>query len=253
MNKLLHIVNQPWTFTELNSLEINEQKLILIKINQYLESLNTEDRFIWATKYLPNQTILSSSFGIQSSVSLHLTTRYYPNIPIILIDTGYLFPETYQFIDRLTEKMQLNLHVFSPNQSAAWQEARYGKLWTQGIKGIKQYNAINKVEPMHRALRALKVKTWFSGLRRNQSDSRKNLPIITIQNGVFKFLPIVDWDSFQIRKYIEKYSLEYHPLSQQGYVSVGDVHTSKKWKPGMKEEETRFFGLQRECGLHIID
>ncbi|URJ27400.1 phosphoadenylyl-sulfate reductase [Candidatus Blochmanniella camponoti] len=253
MNKLLNVINHCWTFTELNALDVNEQKLILVKINRYLESLNTVDRFTWAIEYLPKQAILSSSFGIQSSVSLHLTTHYYPNIPIILIDTGYLFPETYRFIDRLTEKMQLNLHVFSPNQSAAWQEARYGKLWTQGVKGIQQYNAINKVEPMRRALRTLKVETWFAGLRRNQSDSRKKLPIITIQNGIFKFLPIVDWNSLQIHRYIEKHSLEYHPLWQQGYVSIGDVHTSRKWEPGMKEEDTRFFGLQRECGLHIIE
>ncbi|WP_331828388.1 phosphoadenylyl-sulfate reductase [Candidatus Blochmannia sp. SNP] len=253
MNKLLNIVNYCWTFTKFNSFNINEQKLILSKINQHLESLTTEDRFKWALEHLPNQAILSSSFGIQSPVSLHLTTYYYPNIPIILIDTGYLFPETYRFVDQLTEKMQLNLHVFSPNQSAAWQEARYGKLWEQGINGIKQYNNINKVEPMHRALKTLKVKTWFAGLRRNQSNSRKKLPIITVQNGIFKFLPIIDWDTSQIYRYMKTHSLEYHPLWKQGYVSIGDVHTSIKWKPGMKEEETRFFGLQRECGLHIID
>ncbi|URJ28019.1 phosphoadenylyl-sulfate reductase [Candidatus Blochmannia vicinus] len=253
MNKLLNIINYCWAFKKLNSFNINEQKLILNKINQHLESLTTEDRFKWAVEHLPSQAILSSSFGIQSSVSLHLTTYYYPNIPIILIDTGYLFPETYRFIDQLTEKMQLNLHVFSPKQSAAWQEARYGKLWEQGINGIKQYNNINKVEPMHRALKTLKVQTWVAGLRRNQSSSRKKLPIIAIQNGIFKFLPIIDWDTSQIYRYMKKHSLEYHPLWKQGYVSIGDIHTSIKWKPGMKEEETRFFGLQRECGLHIID
>ncbi|WP_159714668.1 phosphoadenylyl-sulfate reductase [Blochmannia endosymbiont of Camponotus nipponensis] len=253
MNKSLNIINHCWTFAELNSLDINEQALVLMKINQYLESLKTADRCKWAVEYLPNQAILSSSFGIQSLVSLHLITYYYPNIPIILIDTGYLFPETYRFIDRLTKKMQLNLHVFSPKQSAAWQEARYGKLWEQGIKGIQQYNTINKIEPMHRALKTLKVKTWFAGLRRDQSDSRKKLPIITIQNGMFKFLPIVDWNTSQIHRYINQHSLEYHPLQKQGYLSIGDVHTSKKWEPGMKEEDTRFFGLQRECGLHIID
>lgn len=253
MCKKLNRINRYWSIKELNLLQNNELKLILHNINYYLDSLEVKNRIIWAEKYLPKLAILSSSFGIQSSVSLHLMTNYYPNISIILIDTGYLFPETYRFIDRLTERMRLNLHVFRPDISAAWQEVRYGKLWEQGIKGIKQYNILNKVEPMKRALKILKVGTWFSGLRRNQSYSRRKLPILTIQNGVFKFLPIVDWSNHQIHQYIKQYSLEYHPLWAKGYVSVGDVHTSSKWQVGMKEEETRFFGLQRECGLHITD
>lgn len=253
MCKKLNRINRHWNVKELNLLKDSEYKLILDNINYYLESLEAKNRIIWAEQYLPKLAILSSSFGIQAVVSLHLITSYYPNISIVLIDTGYLFPETYHFIDQLTEQMRLDLHIFRPNISAAWQEARYGKLWEQGIEGIKKYNFINKVEPMNRALDALKVRTWFAGLRRNQSYSRRKLPVLTVQNGVFKFLPIVDWNNQQVFQYIEQYSLEYHPLWKQGYVSVGDIHTSSKWKPGMEEEETRFFGLQRECGLHYVD
>lgn len=253
MCKKLNNIHRYWNIAELNVLEDSALQSTLHRLNCYLESLEVEDRIFWADKYLPKLAILSSSFGIQSSVSLHLMTSYYPNIAIVLIDTGYLFPETYCFIDRLTGQMQLNLHIFRSNISAAWQETRYGKLWEQGTKGIKKYNFINKVEPMNRALKILKVGTWFSGLRRYQSDSRRKLPILSIQNGVFKFFPIVDWDNQKIYQYIKKFNLEYHPLWKQGYVSVGDVHTSCQWKPGMKEEETRFFGLQRECGLHVIE
>lgn len=253
MYKKLNNIYCHWNIKALNLLQDDNLQLILDEINSYLESLGVINRIIWAEKYLPKLAILSSSFGIQSSVSLHLITNHCSNISIVLIDTGYLFPETYRFIDQLTEQMQLNLHVFRPNMSAAWQEARYGKLWEQGIEGIKKYNFINKVEPMNRALKTLKVGTWFAGLRRNQSYSRRALPILTIQNGIFKFLPIIDWNNQQIHQYIKQHALEYHPLWKQGYVSVGDVHTTSKWKPGINEEETRFFGLQRECGLHVID
>lgn len=249
----LNRINRCWNIEELRSLESSELRFVLNDINYYLESLDLHNRMVWAEKYLPKLFILSSSFGIHASVSLHFMTNYYSNISIVLIDTGYLFPETYNFIDQLTKKMKLNLHVFRPNISAAWQESRYGKLWKQGIEGIKKYNFINKVEPMQRALVELKVGTWFAGLRRNQSYSRKKLPILMIQNEIFKFLPIVDWSNYQIHQYIKKNSLEYHPLWSKGYVSIGDVHTTSKWKDGMKEEETRFFGLQRECGLHVID
>lgn len=234
----------------LNDLPKVERVMALAEINTRLEKLSAEERVTWALENLPGEAVLSSSFGIQAAVSLHLVTRLKPQIPVILTDTGYLFPETYQFIDELTDKLGLNLKVFRAEQSAAWQEARYGKLWEQGVEGIERYNQINKVEPMNRALETLNGQTWFAGLRRDQSSSRANLPVLAIQRGVFKVLPIIDWDNKQVYTYLREHGLGYHPLWDQGYLSVGDTHTTRKWEPGMAEEETRFFGLKRECGLH---
>lgn len=238
------------SLTELNALPKSGQVLALAEINGQLEKLSAEERVSWALENLPGEFTLSSSFGIQAAVCLHLVTRQKPDIPVILTDTGYLFPETYQFIDSLTEQLNLNLQVFRAEHSAAWQEARYGKLWEQGVEGIEKYNLINKVEPMNRAVATLGVQTWFAGLRREQSGSRANLPVLAVQRGVFKILPIIDWDNRQIFKYLKQHGLSYHPLWDQGYLSVGDTHTTIKWEEGMKEEETRFFGLKRECGLH---
>ncbi|WP_445611683.1 phosphoadenosine phosphosulfate reductase [Hafnia alvei] len=235
---------------ELKALPKVEQVMALAEINTQLEKLSAQERVRWALEHLPAELALSSSFGIQAAVSLHLVTRELPDIPVILTDTGYLFPETYQFIDTLHEKLNLNLKVYRAEQSAAWQEARYGKLWEQGVEGIERYNDINKVEPMNRALRELGAQTWFAGLRREQSGSRAHLPVLAIQRGVFKILPIIDWDNQQIFQYLQQHGLSYHPLWEQGYLSVGDTHTTRKWEPGMAEEETRFFGLKRECGLH---
>lgn len=217
-----------------------------MRISKY----SAEERISWSLKNLPFTHVVSSSFGIQSIVLLHLVVKQKPNIPIILIDTGYLFPQTYHFIDMITQQWNLNLKVFRSKISSAWQESRYGKLWQQGIKGIDLYNTINKIEPMNLAFKKLSVKTWFSGLRREQSKSRKELPYISITKGIFKVLPILDWSNNQIHQYIKKNKLQNHPLLKDGYVSVGDIHTTKKFEIGMLEEETRFFGLKRECGLH---
>ncbi|PHM61751.1 phosphoadenylyl-sulfate reductase [Xenorhabdus ishibashii] len=236
--------------SELVALAPEQQITSLAEINQQLEVLDARERVRWALEHLSGEFVLSSSFGIQAAVCLHLVTREYPDIPVVLTDTGYLFPETYQFIDKLTEKLNLNLKIFRAEYSPAWQEARYGKLWEQGIEGIERYNQINKVEPMNRALKTLQAQSWFAGLRRQQSESRTHLPVLAIQRGVFKILPIIDWDNRQVHQYLTKYGLEYHPLWEQGYLSVGDTHTTQKWEPGMSEEQTRFFGLKRECGLH---
>ena len=230
-----------------------EQILKLAEINAELEAMSAPQRIRWALDNLPQQFALASSFGIQSAVMLHMVTRIKPDIPVILTDTGYLFSETYQFVDQLTERLKLNLHVYRAELSPNWQEARFGKLWEQGLDGIKQYNRINKVEPMRRALDELGVSAWFSGLRREQSQSRATLPVLAVQNGLFKFLPLIDWSDSDIEQYLVEHQLPYHPLKDEGYLSIGDTHTSQKWQPGMKEEETRFFGLKRECGLHEDD
>ncbi len=234
----------------LNSGSKVDRIMALAESNVQLESLSAEQRVSWALEQLPGAFVLSSSFGIQAAVLLHMVTQQKPDIPVILTDTGYLFPETYRFIDELTQQLNLNLQIFRAETSAAWQEARYGKLWEQGVEGIEQYNQINKVEPMNRALETLGAQTWFAGLRRDQSGSRASLPVLAVQRGVFKILPIIDWDNRQVHQYLKQHGLKYHPLWDEGYLSVGDTHTTRKWEPGMAEEETRFFGLKRECGLH---
>ncbi|MCP3129854.1 phosphoadenylyl-sulfate reductase [Shewanella sp. KJ2020] len=227
-----------------------EQALVLERINQFLAGLSAQERVLWGLAYLPGNHALSSSFGIQAAVMLHMVSQAEANIPVILTDTGYLFPETYQFIDELTERLSLNLKVYQAPITSAWQEARFGKLWEQGVDGLEQYNRLNKVEPMQRALAELEVGTWFAGLRRSQASTREALPILAIHGTRFKLLPIIEWSNKDVHLYLTQFGLPYHPLWEQGYVSVGDTHSSKPLELGMTEEETRFNGLKRECGLH---
>lgn len=225
-------------------------KELLQQLNLQLEQKTAEQRVEWALENLPNQFVLSSSFGIQAAVMLHLVTQQMPDIPVILTDTGYLFPETYQFIDQLTEQLKLNVKVYQAPISAAWQEAKFGKLWEQGLDGIQQYNQLNKVEPMQRALDELNAQTWFAGLRRSQSDMRGKLSVLQRLEKQFKFYPIIDWSNKDVHYYLKQHNLPYHPLWEQGYVSVGDWHTTRALAEGMDEKDTRFFGMKRECGLH---
>jgi phosphoadenosine phosphosulfate reductase len=206
----------------------------------------------WAYETYGDSLVLSTSFGIQSAVMLHLVTTQIPGIPVIFVDTGYLFPATYKFAAELTERLNLNLKTYVPLQTAAQQEALYGKLWNQGLEGLERYNRINKVEPMNRAVTELGATAWLSGLRRTQSSSRTERGVVEAQNKVTKVYPIIDWNNRDIYTYLTENDLPYHPLWDQGYVSVGDWHSTKKLGEGMSEEETRFGGLKRECGLHEV-
>jgi phosphoadenosine phosphosulfate reductase len=229
---------------------VPESEEQLQRLNRNLEGMSAEGRIEWALHYLPGNHIMTSSFGIQGALMLHMVSRIASDIPVVLVDTGYLFPETYAFVDQLTERLQLNLYIYRAEHSPAWQESRYGRLWEQGLSGIEHYNRINKVEPLLRALKAQDAGSWFAGLRRQQSQSRASLPVVRIQDGRFKVHPVVDWSNRDVHRYLQRHRLPYHPLWEKGYVSVGDVHTSRPLELGMREEETRFFGLKRECGIH---
>jgi len=222
----------------------------LAAISKAFEGMNATQRVERALEQLPGTHVVTSSFGAQSAVMLHLVTKIRPDIPVVLVDTGYLFPETYRFIDHLTDRLSLNLKVYRSQSSPAWQESRFGKLWDQGIEGIDQYNRINKVEPMERAMRELGAETWFSGIRRVQSETRAQTAPIEFKRGRYKVHPIFDWTDRDVGRYLKANDLPYHPLWDKGYVSIGDWHTTRSLQEAGSMEGLRYFGLKRECGLH---
>jgi phosphoadenosine phosphosulfate reductase len=237
-------------------LALNEEQsreLTLEHCNRRFEGLSAVARVDWSLRNLPEQHIVSSSFGAQAAVTLHLLNSASPGIPVVLVDTGYLFPETYRFIDELTDRLDLNLKVYRAAMSPAWQEARYGKRWLNGRRGLDEYNDENKVRPMKVALRELEAGTWFAGLRRSQSKSRANTRYLEWSGDRWKVHPIADWSDRDVHRYLKRHDLPYHPLWEQGYTSIGDYHTSHSIHEVDGEEQARFFGLQRECGLHEID
>lgn len=217
-----------------------------------LETATAEERVAWAVQEFGDGLILTTSFGIQAAVMLHLATQIAPKLPVVFIDTGYHFAETYRFAEALTRRLRLNLKVFQPRRTSAQQEALDGKRWEQGLEGLKAYNFENKVEPMERAVRELGARAWLAGLRRAQASTREGLGVVQTQNKTTKIHPIIDWSEREIYRYLNAHGLPYHPLWEKGYVSIGDWHSSAPLQPGQSEEQTRFGGMKRECGLHEV-
>ena len=228
-----------------------ESPQALSALNRWLAGLSAQDRVAWALESLAGPHALSTSFGVQSAVSLHLLTQAKPDITVLLVDTGYLFPDTYRYADTLVERFGINLQVYRPQIGIAWMEARFGKLWENGAEGLREYNRLRKVEPMQRALNELGVRSWFAGLRRDQARTREGIEFLELRDGRWKLHPIADWNDIDVGAYMLQHDLPEHPLAEKGYVSVGDVHTTQPLRPGMDLAQTRFFGLRRECGLHF--
>jgi phosphoadenosine phosphosulfate reductase len=234
-------------------LEISLPLLDFAQINRQLTAADATSIILWAADTLGDGLVLSTSFGIQAAVMLHLVTQVVPDIPVIWVDTGYLPAETYHFADELTKRLNLNLKVYQSTLSPARMEALHGKLWDQkNLESLTRYDRIRKVEPMQRALKELKAKGWLAGLRRDQTQHRKSLETVMQQGQRLKIHPILDWNSRDVYQYLTAYDLPYHPYFDQGYVTVGDWHSSRPvTADDNNERDTRFHGLKQECGLHL--
>ncbi len=220
------------------------------ELSVILAPLKTSERLLQLKEIFGSRLIASSSFGLQASAMLHLIKEHAPDIPVIFVDTGYCFPETYQFAQSFIEDWGLDIRVINPAVSAARQEALYGKLWEQGKEGNKKYALLNKVEPMNRALSEVGADVWLSGLRRSQSSTRAERAFAEQQKATMKVYPILDWADAQLASYFYEHDLPRHPLEKEGYLTMGDWHSTRKPKAGESAEETRFDGMKYECGLH---
>jgi phosphoadenosine phosphosulfate reductase len=219
-----------------------------------LADASAEKIVAWAASRFGDGLVLSTSFGIQSAVMLHLVTRIVPHVPVVWVDTGYLPPETYRFADELTRRLDLDLRVFQSELSPARMEALHGRLWErEDLASLDLYDRIRKVEPMRRALDALGATAWLSGIRAEQTEHRRRMRVLEPQDGRVKVSPILSWSSRDVHAYLRRHDLPVHPLFEQGYATVGDWHSSRPVSAGEDERATRFGGRVQECGLHLSD
>ncbi len=232
---------------------LSQRKLSLEQVNQTLETANAQQVVEWAADTFGDGLVMSTSFGIQAAVMLHLVTQVVPNIPVIWIDTGYLPSETYRFADELSDRLKLNLKVYQSHLTPARMEALYGKLWNQqDIDEQNRYDCNRKDEPMQRAVKELQATAWLAGLRRQQTEHRLGLQKVELQGEKYKVYPILTWNSRDVYHYLTAHDLPYHPYFDKGYVTVGDWHSSRPMMAGDESErDSRFHGLKQECGLHL--
>jgi phosphoadenosine phosphosulfate reductase len=237
----------------LQSKQQGRPALDLPLVNRQWGEADATDLVRWSDDTFGAGLVMSTSFGIQSAVMLHLVTQVVPDVPVIWVDTGYLPVETYRFAEDLTSRLSLNLKVYQSPMSPARMEALYGRLWDQhDVEALNRYDQIRKVEPMQRALKELGATAWLTGLRADQTSHRKSLARVGMQGGRYKVMPILKWTAKDVYRYLSAHDLPYHPLFDKGYVSVGDWHSSRPITAAdSNERDTRFKGLKQECGLHL--
>ena len=220
------------------------------RLSAELEGLRAGERLELLYEQLGDRLVASTSFGLQAAVMLKLLHDHAPKVPVVSIDTGFLFPETYRYAEELMSKFPLDYRIYQPTVSGARMQALWGDIWEDGKDGAEKYARLTKIEPMNRALSEIGGDVWISGLRRAHSDTRQDRPFAEQQKKTLKVYPILDWADAQVDIFFHQNDLPRHPLAEQGYVTMGDWHSTRPSTDGTANG-TRFNGEKYECGLHL--
>jgi len=222
----------------------------------YLENLETRTAEEVLDLVLANRTpsfaCLTSSFQAEDIIVLHLLRKHIPKIPVLFLETGYHFEETYQFRDQIAREWDLNLVNVIPKKSVAQQESEFGILYRDEPTKCCQ---LRKVEPLMEALEPFEV--WFTGLRREQSPTRKNLRKAEdhrLPSGktVLKVSPLADWTWAKVWEYTGANRLSYLPQYDQGYASIGCEPCTQLPDDPNNPRSGRWGGKKLECGIHTF-
>ena len=234
-----------------------ELPLPLAEALDQLEQLDALGRLHWAVRTFAEGLVMTTSFGIQSAVLLHLAHELVRReglapIPVLWVDTGYMPPETYLYAEQLRERLAIDLRVVQAELSPARMEALHGRLWESGrVEDLQLYNRLRKVEPLDRAFADLGVRCWASGVRGGQTDHRRGMSLLERVRGSWALRPLLSWTSRDVYYYMQEHDLPQHPLFEQGYSTVGDWHSSAPDGAEASGRATRFGGLKQECGIHL--
>jgi phosphoadenosine phosphosulfate reductase len=235
----------------------NGRPIDLATARALLQPMDAESRLAWALDTFQDSFCLTTSFGIQSAVLLHLVSRLGEarggaGVPVIWVDTGYLPEETYRYAEDLCQRLPLNLIVVQSDLSPARMEALHGRLWETGrLDDLSLYNQLRKVDPLDRALRERGVRCWASGVRGSQTDHRRTMTPLDPVRGRWSVRPLLSWTPKDVFYYMERHRLPQHPLFAKGYSTVGDWHSSGADDGDRSGRSTRFGGLKQECGIHL--
>jgi phosphoadenosine phosphosulfate reductase len=205
--------------------------LNLPRANQQLASSSAQDVVQWALG-LGGKTLLTTNFGPQEAVLLHMVSQESPNTQVLWIDSGYNMPQTYAFAEHVINQLNLNLVVYTPTVSAARRDAVMGGIPTINDPAHSEFTQQFKLEPFKRAMSELAPEVWLTALRREQSQLRQQMDTVAPgPNGTIKVSPLLDWSLEDMQAYLAKHGLP---------------------------DEVRYFDptkaeTGRECGLHTLE
>ncbi len=224
-------------------------------LEEYAAEHSIEETLAYFSQLFPGAVKFSSSLGQEDQVLTDIIGRNKLDVEIFTIDTGRLFPETYDLLERTGYRYNINIKTYFPQAEAVQEFVN-----TEGINGF--YHSvenrisccgIRKVEPLNRALQGCKI--WVTGIRGEQSENRSNMPLVEWNEAkqLYKFNPLLHWSYDEVLDYIKKNHVPYNKLHDQGFISIGCAPCTRAIEPGENPRAGRWWweASKKECGLHV--
>ncbi len=224
-------------------------------LNQKYSNATAEELLTGFLGEYKGRIALSSSLGIEDQVLTHLVCKIDKSAKIFTLDTGRLFPETYDLIHRTNHKYGIRMSVYFPDaaQVESMVNTKGINLFFESVENRKLCCNLRKIEPLKRAFAGLEV--WICGLRREQSVTRQNMQRIEWDeaNGLIKLNPLIDWTEDEVKVFIKANGIPYNPLHDKGFPSIGCQPCTRAIFPGEDIRAGRWWWENpdtKECGLH---
>lgn len=222
-----------------------------------LENLPVEEAIRQLTGLHPGAVVFSSSLGQEDQVLTDIISRNRLDVSIFTIDTGRLFNETYELLERTNARYRQHIRVYFPEAGdiEEFVQQRGINSFYESAENRKTCCHIRKVKPLNRALAGAKV--WITGLRAEQSPNRQDMTPLEWdeQRGLYKFNPLLRWSYDDVLEYIRQWNVPYNPLHDKGFISIGCAPCTRAVEPGEDPRAGRWWWeqSQKECGLHVTE
>lgn len=225
------------------------------ELKNQLIGLAIEDQLKKLETLFPGKTIFTTSLGIEDQVITHKIFSNNINIKVVTLDTGRLFPQTYDVLSSTIIRYNRTIHVYFPEYEAI-EKMVTGKgplSFYKSVENRKECCRLRKVIPLNRALKGMEC--WISGIRADQSENRNNMDWIEYDESkkMFKFYPLLDWSYDDVKSFVKVNNIPYNILHNKGYVSIGCEPCTRAVKPGEDFRAGRWWWENdgpKECGLH---
>ncbi len=233
----------------------NTKKMDINFLENIIKNKTIEESLKNLSEHVTDKIVFSTSFGIEDQVVSHsVFGQKIKNIEVFTLDTGRLFPETYDVWDKTELQYNIKVKSYTPNTTEIEEFVNQNGInpFYASVDLRKQCCGIRKVVPLKRALAGAKI--WITGLRAEQSENRNNLKMIEWDENfqLFKFNPLLHWTKEEVENYIKKNGVPYNLLHNKGFVSIGCAPCTRAVKEGEDFRSGRWWweNSKKECGLH---
>ncbi len=219
-----------------------------------IESNSVTEAIRLVTEWFPHEVVFSSSLGQEDQVLTDIIFKNNLPVKIFTIDTGRLFNESYELLERTMARYEKPVYVYFPEAEdvETFVAKRGVNSFYESVENRKECCHIRKVKPLNRALKGAKV--WITGLRAEQSGNRQHMPMIEWieDKQLYKFNPLINWSFDLMMDYINKNNVPYNFMHDKGFISIGCAPCTRAVEPGEDARAGRWWWetSQKECGLH---